>query len=948
MLKKLQLNIYLSWKPVVFLCAIMFIFQSSFGQQNIEIKAVLNNSKNEIYVQQQLKYTNNTNEIINFIAFNDWNHAFSDKNTPLAKRFSDEFSISFHLAKEKDRGFTRNIRILDEKKQELAISRPENAPDILKVFLNKPLMPGQEIVLEMLYEIKLPNARFTGYGFYENGNYVLKDIWLLPARIEHNQFLMYHQLNLDDAVLEISNFDVTLQFPSNLNIHSDLTEIKRSHLDKFENIHFKGTERVNFTIVLEKERSFLYFKNQQIEVASNLKNQGVDDLSKTMLMNKIIQYVQSKLGNSKSQKLMVTQTNYDRNPVYGINQLPSFLAPFSDDFIYEIQFLKTYLDAYLTANLSLNLRKESWILDGIQIFMMIQYMEEKYPNAKMMGNISKIKLLKSYHLMNLDFNEQYSYFYMLMARKNLDQPIHLPKDELIKFNEQIANKYKSGLNFNYLDNYLGKNIVMNSIRDFLQQNTKKDAASLEVILSKNANQNIEWFFEDFMLSRKLVDFTLHIEEKKQDSVTLKLQNKSGLNVPIPVFGIKNKEIVWKKWFENVEKDTLFKVSVNDFDRMVVNYEQKVPEYNLRNNWQKTKPNLLFNRRFKFNLVRDLEDPNFNQIMANPVLIYSLYDGLSPGMRFHNKAILDKPFTFDVVPIYASLTQSLIGNFNFTINDFRRESRLFHIRYMLPGSYFHYAPDASYFRLTPLVQMRVREKDFRDNRKQMWMIRNVNVFRETSEFTVRETENYSVFNLKYVDTYTEMTKHFSYNVDVQAANLFGKIFAEVEFRHLNQNNRQFNLRVFAGSFLYRNTKNDFFSFHLDRPTDYMFDFPLYGRSESKGLFSQQFIMTEGGFKSRMENPFANHWMTTINGSASLWKWIEIYGDLGLLKNQKQNTNFYYDSGIRLNLVTDYFEVYFPVYSSIGWEVSQNNYGERIRFMLTLNPKILTTLFTRSWF
>jgi hypothetical protein len=54
--------------------------------------------------------------------------------------------------------------------------------------------------------------------------------------------------------------------------------------------------------------------------------------------------------------------------------------------------------------------------------------------------------------------------------------------------------------------------------------------------------------------------------------------------------------------------------------------------------------------------------------------------------------------------------------------------------------------------------------------------------------------------------------------------------------------------------------------------------------------------------------------------SIWNWIEIYGDVGLLKI-KPKEQFIYDSGVRLNLVTDYFELYFPVYSSNGWEIAK---------------------------
>jgi hypothetical protein len=65
--------------------------------------------------------------------------------------------------------------------------------------------------------------------------------------------------------------------------------------------------------------------------------------------------------------------------------------------------------------------------DGIQVYLMMKYIDENYPESKMMGNVSKLKILRGYNLVSLGFNGQYSYFYMLMARKNLDQQLDLPK-----------------------------------------------------------------------------------------------------------------------------------------------------------------------------------------------------------------------------------------------------------------------------------------------------------------------------------------------------------------------------------------------------------------------------------------------------------------------------------------------------------------------------------------
>ena len=76
-------------------------------------------------------------------------------------------------------------------------------------------------------------------------------------------------------------------------------------------------------------------------------------------------------------------------------------------------------------------------------------------------------------------------------------------------------------------------------------------------------------------------------------------------------------------------------------------------------------------------------------------------------------------------------------------------------------------------------------------------------------------------------------------------------------------------MFLGAFVYGNTQSKIpYQFRMNGMTgsqDYLFDYNYLGRSESTGLFSQQYIQAEGGFKSKLNNPFANQWMTTINGS-----------------------------------------------------------------------------------
>ncbi len=914
------------------------------------MNVVLDNENKTLTINQQISYFNQSNDTLISIVLNDWNNAYSDKNSLLGKRFSDEFIRNFHIANDKERGKTTILSISDVNKNPILYNRLEKHIDLLEIILPNKLLPYQKINLNIEYKVKIPNDKFTDYGYNENGKVTLKDWFLIPARFENHQFVKNSNANLDDISNAISNYEIEMIVPENLSISTDLNLIENSNTI----YKFSGQKRNTFSLYFNQNSDFYSFKASNIEVVTDLKNDKIDNIQKAIIIDKVVTFTNNNLGVYPFEKITISQVDYGKNPFYGLNQLPNFLNPFPNDFLYEIKFLKTYLNNYLHNTLQLNPRKENWIYDGIQIYFMMKYMDEYYPNAKMMGNIAKYKILKSFNLVNLDFNEQYSYFYMLMARKNLDQPIGDSKDSFIKFNEKIAGKYRAGLSLKYLDSYLSDNKVSKSIQEFITKNTNNqtNAQDFETILKTNSDKNIDWFFDKIINSRELVDFKITEYSKTDENVTFTVKNKTQTNVPITVYGIKDKQVVFKHWLENIKTDSTFTFKNEGAEKLVLNYNNEVPEFNNRNNWKKIEGFFPNNRPLKFVFMKDLEEPNYNQILYVPAFNYNLYDGLTLGMRFHNGAILNKPFNYDIQPLYASETKSLVGSFSFTVNQQFRESKLYNIRYGFYGSTSHFAPNASYYKLNPVLAFSFREKDYRSNKFSGLTFRHILVSREKTNFvsataTTTDNQDYSVFDAKYGSSLNELTKRFSYGSNIQIADKFGKISGTFEYRKLFDNNRQLNLRCYAGAFLYRNTTTDFFSFALDRPTDYLFDFDYIGRSEQTGFFSQQLIIAEAGFKTKVTNSFANQWITSMNASTNIWNWVEVYGDAALFKNQNNNPKFLFDSGLRLNLVPDYFELYLPVYSSNGWDISRN-YTQKIRFVVTISTNTLISLFTRKWF
>jgi hypothetical protein len=109
------------------------------------------------------------------------------------------------------------------------------------------------------------------------------------------------------------------------------------------------------------------------------------------------------------------------------------------------------------------------------------------------------------------------------------------------------------------------------------------------------------------------------------------------------------------------------------------------------------------------------------------------------------------------------------------------------------------------------------------------------------------------------------------------------------------------------------------------------------------------MAEGGFKSKLINSNSNNFISTLNLSSTIWKNLLLYIDMGLLKTSLDDSfRFVYDTGIRLNIITDYFEIYFPIKSSNELELNSSKYNEKIRFLFTFEPDVLLGLFRREWY
>lgn len=926
----------------------------SFSQNKIDLKAKFDVAEKEIKISQFITYKNTSQDELKTIYLNNWANAYATKKTPLAIRIADEFINDFHLAKNKDRGYSV-VTSIQQNNFSLDYEPLKGQIDVLKVELNTPVKPNESYKIKLEYIVKVPNSKFTSYGITDDGDFNLRYWYITPA-IYDGEWHYYSNIDLDDLYIPKSEINLEIEHPNGYALTSELDVLETIQDDTKQTVKLHGENRLNTKLFINKQSKFKTIQGDDFTLVSNIDDEGLEVIDKVLITEKVSKFINKNFGQYPHKKLLLSQVDYNKNPIYGLNFLPKFIKPYPNHFQYELKLLKIALYNYLENTLLINPREEQWFFDGIQIFYMMNYVDEHYPDMKFFGSLADFWGVRSFHAADMQFNDKYVLGFMLMARTNRDQPLTMAKDSLLKFNHNIANKYKAGVGLKYLDDFINSDILENSIEDFLFHNklettTTKD---FETFLKSKTDKDIDWFFNDYLTTRKKIDFKIKKVKKTEDSITLTIKNKRDNSMPVSLYTLNNDSIVSKRWIENINKTKTITIPRDSANKLVLNYNKIIPEFNLRDNWKSLKGFFFNNKPLQFRLFQDIEDPYYNQVFFMPLLEFNnIYDGITLGIRTYNKTLLRKRFNYKIAPKYSLKSRSLTGSAFVSMTHYLENSDLYAINYGIGAGYSSYAEDLFVRQISPSLSFLFREDDdFRSNKRQSLNFKYVDINRDkdTNNALTSSEPNYGVFSARYIHSNDNLIKFNKWYTDFQVAKNFSKVSFNYEYRRLFESNRQLNLRVFAGAFLKNNNpiNSDYFSFALDRPTDYLFEYNYLGRSEASGIFSQQYIDAEGGFKSKLETPFANQWMTTLNASTTLWQYILAYGDIGLLKNKFDVPHIVYDSGIRINLVIDYFEVYFPIYSNLGWEIGQPNYDQKIRFKFTVDPQVLLGLFRRRWF
>lgn len=939
------------FRIVAVLLLIWMPFNGLLAQQkdSVFLQLTLDTIHHEIQVQQEFRLHNRSSTTLKSIQFHAWANAYSGRATVLNQTKLEDRKGKLYFSTQEERGGVLALEILDSAQNALLFHSKKR--EFIQVALNEPWRENETIQLFAQYRVKIPTDEITRYGKNKNGDYLLKYFFLEAALIdENNQWILQHFKDFEGVASAPKTYVVQLNLPENYQAFGDLVKTDNTwighDLAHFELFLTKKTEQVH--TFQESDKSIVFGfamdQNEQAIIDSLIPQQWT--------------FLENHLGPLREPHLFISSKTKREQNFFGVDDLDAWIMQiqlFSDPEKNAFKLMQWLSDAYIDRLLVVNKINDHWLKNGLQYYLMMQYVDEKFPETQLIGDLSDkiswlgIAPLKLFHFSKLDLNQRYSLLYLYMARQNYDQAINTPLDEMSNMNQIAMSGFKTAMTFRFMAEYLGEEEFQTLFRNWLQMNQGKlvNPTDFQHYLAEHTTQDFTWFFEDFIHKKDKINFKLLRMDEDETQLSVKVKNTTQFSGPFQLVGLKDGQVVEKQWYTAKEKKKRYSFPKGDYDKIVLNPDHLFPEFNQSDNYLHTQGLFKNAKKIQFKLYSDIENPEYAQIFMNPKVRWNNYDKFLIGMRFHNQSLLTKPYKWYIEPKLSTGTGKLAGSASVQ-NTFTPRTTIFRsITLGVHSKFEHYDRDLSYLKWSVFADTNFK-KDPRTALSHGVVLSFDHLDKEVPAFEIKTDEDrYALLNLTYYYSRPNYIHEFHGSATLQTTGVFQKMYGEAYYRWRFSPKKQLGIRLFAGTFIENQADTDYFNFGLSKTSDYAFNLNVLGRSENSGVLSQQYFLAEAGFKSMFEHT-VNQWLVTSNVEVPVWKMFELYADVGVYKNKGQGAKFLYDTGVKVNFIPDFLSFYFPMQSTLGFEPGQKNYWEKIRFTFNMNLGSIINHLRRGWY
>jgi hypothetical protein len=944
-------------------------------QTDYRIQVKLNDINNELFADETIEYTNHSPDTLPYLYFHLWPNAYKNDQTQLARQLRENGNLTFHFSKEEDRGY---IDQLDFKVngQTVRWEFAGDTIDICRVWLSKPLLPGDHITITTPFHVKIPLGKFSRLGHLDQ-QYQISQWYPKPAVYDNNGWNQMPFLNQGEFYSEFGTYDVAITLPKNYitGATGDLVdggeensflekqcEQTKGWIAKFQRTGEKDysfppsdSETKTLHFHQEKVHDFAWFCDKRYHVLEGqVETPHQHRMVKTWALFtdedaeywiKSIPYLNDaitfySLWNGDYPYNQVTAVDGGLSAGTGM-EYPNVtvIGNLTSDFMLETVIVHEVGHNWFYGMLGSNERKNPWMDEGINSFDENRYIETKYPEAKLLTNvpafIGKRFDLSRYRHRHLSYLE-----YLYTARKELDQPIQLPASEYTSFNYGGIVYAKTAIAFQYLMGFLGTSTMDAAMQEYFEKWKYKHPQpdDLRKIFEHVSGKDLSWFFDDLINTTKKLDYKILTSSPSEKGYLVAVKNVGQIKGPVALCGIKNgimRGVVWYDGFWGTEVLS-FPPVADGIDYFMIDYNADMPETNRNNNIVKTKGFLKRFEPVKFQFLGSLDRPDKTQIFYTPVAGWNNYNKSMLGLALYNTNLLQKKLEYLFMPLYGFGTKDLNGTANILLNLPLHQSFIQQVTLRLSASRYAFNDKPvimSFNKIAPEINFELRKTRARSHIKQNIKVRSILLLIDKPNLDYvygsaigfrKKTDTILINNIHYSLINSRKLNPYGIAIDYQQGQNMQKISATINSELTFKEGKSIEFRVFGGCFL-QTDNNPTYAFRLSGENgmqDYLFDRTYLGRSRLTGILSKQFSETDGGFKVSYPDAQSNKWLSSLNIKSCmplLPKACRVYADLGIIGGSDQALTapanmLFYSVGLNLSLPKNIFEINFPILMS----------------------------------
>ena len=939
-MKKFSIGLFLIWGVV----------QVSAQKDSIYIHAKLSQDRKTLEINQDIVYYNHSDKALNSIKLLNWIAAYNKRGTSLVYRKLEDRNNSLHFAKQEQLGKVLELNIKTTENQPVVISN--TSEENLFLNLNEALPTGKSIKFQLQYKLQLPDKKFTGYGTSEQ-DIALKYFFIVPDHFDPENISGRDYHDIEESVNFNTYWSVDFDTPTNSFIQSNLQQIQPNS--------FKG--------YLDSDPEFIISNNNfptikvntddiktEIKFGYNISKQEIQNLEFYLPLQ--LRFIKDKIGFVPEQ-LFISEKFRAKEDFFGNNDIKFWkfrFKLFSDAENTDLDYFGIISKKILDESIITDKQENHWFKNGLKSYLETQYLKKFYGDAKLLGNLPEtsllgIKPLKLFHASRVKLLDRYGLAYQYIMSQNLDQKIDEPFSVLSNFNDMAISSFETGSLFSYSADKMGEEKFNSLLKNYIAENTDKQAYPEDFLDQLAKEEPSTSYLKGFLKQKNRVNFKLKNFRVNNDLLDIKISKNTDEAIPVKLETQTRSGDRTSYWIETEENEKLKTVSLpsQDIYKITLNNDYIFPEANYRDNFLYTKGLFSNAKKIKFKLIKDIPNPEFNEIYLNPRIRFTnTYDKFLIGVNFKNQSLFDQKFLYSLTPSFSTGTGKMTGSGSVSYSFLPAESVIQRLTFGVSGSYFHYDYDLAYQKNSLYSNINFR-KNPRSTVSRGLGISYTYFERDLNAKMIanRDYDKYNLWTVGYGYTDNQMIHEKSFSLSTQGMEDYNKITAEGFYRWEFAPRQKLSLRLFAGYFVRNETRNNTFNYGISRVSDYSFSYNLLGQSASSGILSQQFILADGGFKSFIPGT-VNQWITSFNVDSSVWKIFHVYADAGVYKNKNNPTQFIWDSGLKVRLIPDFLEIYLPVQSSLGFEPGFKDYGKRIRYTLVLNLSTIINAARRGWY